>query len=127
MRRRNGFTLLEVVVAGGLLAIGMLALVTLQAQALRAQRRVTVVRQLVAAAEAELDRQLAMPAPSVGACTTVDGGSLATCRVDVESCNTTEEGLCGRSDSSRLARVVVTVGAAGQEFVLSALHGPSRE
>lgn len=124
-RRRPGFTLLEVVVAGGLLVVGIMALVALQAQALQVQRRVGVVRRLVSVAEAELERRLALPVPTSGTCSAAHAGEMPieSCKAIVESCAGSRAGLCAATSSERVTRVVVTVEAAnGERFELAGLH-----
>ena len=120
MRGGGGFTLLEVVVAGGLLAVGVLALTTLQAQALQVQRRVATVRQLVAVAEAELYRSLAMEQPVGGACLGVGAGEVDSCSVVTEPCGEAVAAVCGAP--GRATVVTVAVGSEGREFELSAVH-----
>ena len=125
MRRGDGFSLIEVVVAGGLLAIGILAVFTLQAQALQVQRRVSVVRELVAVAEAELYERLAQAVPAGGACRTMIGaaGPISGCVVEVEACSTSADPLCAAYPAAGATRVEVIVEAGEQEFRLAALHG----
>ena len=124
MRSRRGFTLLEVVVAGGLLALGASGLLTLQAKALQVQRRVAVVRRLVAAAEAELSRSLALQEPVTGPCSSAESAGLSSCRVEVASCAGSSAGHCALPGSAGATRVGVTVTSGGQRFELSALHAP---
>ena len=124
MRREDGFSLIEVVVAGGLLAIGILAVFTLQVQALQAQKRVSVVRELVAVAEVELYERLAQAVPAGGACTMIGAaGLISSCVVEVETCSTSLDPLCAVGPAAGATRVEVSVEAGEQEFRLAALHG----
>ena len=122
MTGRHGFTLLEVVVAGGLLAIGVLSLTTLQAQALETQRRVAVVRQLVSVAEAQLYLNLALSHPVGGICRGAEAARLDSCMVETEACAVSTAAICAGSGSSRATRVTVLVERRGQRFSLSAVH-----
>lgn len=119
MRAVLGFTLLEVVVAGGLLTVGIFAVGAFQLQALQVQRRLQATRELVQVAEAELDLQLALAEPSAGACRAdLEEHSFVTvCRIETGACGT----ACGFS-TSRGQRVRVEVEAAdGQAFELEAI------
>lgn len=122
-RGRAGFTLLEVVVAGGLLAVGVLALIMTQAQALHAQRRVRVVREIVGVAEGELERRVAAAVPGGDQCSLPAGSALLveSCHSLVEACTAVDD-PCGGSSADRAQRITVTVtGSGGQRFELRAV------
>lgn len=120
MKSMLGLTLLEVVVAGGLLTVGVLAVGSFQLQALQVQRRLQVTRELVQVAEAELDLQLALTSPSAGECR-VDPdlySFVSLCRVETGPCGAD----CGYGGGLRGELVRVEVEADdGQEFELEAL------
>jgi Tfp pilus assembly protein PilV len=123
VRRAVGFTLLEVVVAAGLLATGALALTMLQAQSLAAQRRVRIVRELVGLAESELERLAAVGKEGAGDCSVVPAARavVASCRSWVEPCAGAAV-PCGDASADRALRIRVEVtGSGGQRFELSAL------
>ncbi|MEX2542751.1 MAG: prepilin-type N-terminal cleavage/methylation domain-containing protein [Trueperaceae bacterium] len=123
MNRRTGFTLLEVVVAGGLLTVAVLALIMVQAQALHAQRRVRVIREIVGVAEGELERRIAAAVPGSARCSVpADASSLVeSCQSLVEACTAVDE-PCGGASADRAQRVTVTVsGNGGQRFELRAI------
>jgi hypothetical protein len=121
--RSAGFTLLEVVVAAGLLATGVLALSMLQTQSLAAQRRVRVVRELVGLAESELERRAAVAAVACCDCSVVPTAPslVASCRSSVEPCAGAAV-PCGDPSADRALRIRVEVtGSGGQRFELSAI------
>ncbi|HEX7003177.1 MAG TPA: hypothetical protein VF168_03215 [Trueperaceae bacterium] len=122
MKRGGGFTLLEVVIAGGLLAVGVLSVTMLQAQALRAQRGVAVVRRLVAVTEAELYRALSLPEPSGGECAGSAAAQLTSCSIETESCRLSSDPVCYASRSARATLVSVEAEDEGRSFALSAVH-----
>jgi type II secretory pathway pseudopilin PulG len=123
VRRGVGFTLLEVVVATGLLATGVLALTMLQAQSLAAQRRVRVVRELVGLAESELERRAAVAVVADGDCSVAPAArtAVASCRSSAEPCAAASP-PCGDVSADRALRIWVEVtGSEGQRFELSAI------
>jgi type II secretory pathway component PulJ len=123
VRGRAGFTLLEVVVATGVLATGVVALVVLQAQSLEAQRRVRVVRELVGMAESELERRVAAATPAAGECDLAGSAHHL-----VDSCNSRAVPCrgavppCGDGSADRAIRVEVeVVGIGGERFAVRAI------
>ncbi|MEX2536134.1 MAG: hypothetical protein WD273_11120 [Trueperaceae bacterium] len=125
MRSLHGFTLLEVVVAGGLLASGILALLTLQVQALEVQRRVRVVRELVGVAEGELARRFVLFEDGEVECSSQAAASpsLLSCQIIVESCGASSYALCSGPGSGGATHVSISVeGVGGQRFDLGAVH-----
>jgi type II secretory pathway pseudopilin PulG len=124
VRRASGFTLLEVVMAAGLLASGILALTMLQAQSLGAQRRVRIVRELVGLAESELERRAAVAtAVAAGDCSVPPSapGVVASCRSSAEPCAGASV-PCGDPSADRALRIrVEVIGSGGQRFELSTI------
>jgi type II secretory pathway component PulJ len=124
VRRGNAFTLLEVVVAGGLLAVGMLALLMLQAQSLQTQRRVREVREIVSVAEGELERRAAAATVGASPCQLPAAVSpvIVACRASTEACSGASP-PCGLASADRAVRVTIQVaGRGGQKFELSGVH-----
>ena len=114
-----GLSLVEVVVALGLLAI----LVGLQLTSLRVQQRLHIVRELVRAAEGELDRALAGDTSGPGTCAgrLPDSGLVEECRVTFGPCPAT---VCSPAQASRVRSVAIeVVGRDGSAFELNALIG----
>lgn len=123
MNGSRGFTLLEVVVAAGLLAFGAMALLTLQAQALQVQRRVRIVRELVNSAEGELELRRVSSGVS-GECRSPASSApiIDSCRVEIEQCVDAIPS-CGGPSADRAVRVTVSLTAASgvQHFALTAI------
>ena len=118
-----GLSLVEVVVALGLLAICTLILVGLQLTSLRVQQRLHIVRELVRAAEGELDRALAGDTSGPGTCAgrLPDSGLVEECRVTFGPCPAT---VCSPAQASRVRSVAIeVVGRDGSAFELNALIG----
>lgn len=121
--RRAGFTLLEVMVAAGLLAVGVSALLQVQVLSLQAQRRVHTMREVVNVAESEVERRVAAALPGGAECSaSADAGSwLESCWSRVERC-AVAEAPCGGASADRAQRVTVAVsGRGGLHFELSVI------
>lgn len=121
MKSSGGFTILEVVVATGLLSLGVVGILTLQTQAMRSQQRVRVLRELVAVAEAEVERRASAHPSTDSACEIPVLPFLLECRSTREECASAVV-VCGGPSAARAARIAVFVRAdGGQEFELQTL------
>lgn len=118
MRRASGFSLLEVVIASGVLAVGLLAVAALQLKALEVRRGLQEVRALVTVAERELVRRLAVLPSASAECTEFPSASplVTSCRVYSESCKETAV-PCGGSALDRATRLSVIVHGKGQRHL----------
>lgn len=108
-----GLTILEVLVALIVLAVGVGALVTFQAWSLSTLRRARVWQELITATETELHRLAALAGQSAGECPDFpaflsDQG--ATCRVNTVGCTVIPAGVnCGGAGQrARSAHVEVS-------------------
>lgn len=120
MRTAGGFSLLEVVVAGALLSVGVLALAMTQAHSLHAQRRMGVMREIVRVAEGEYERRLVIGVPGSTHCPLPQSASawVEACESKVEACAGNPE-PCGDRSADRAQRITVRVaGSGGQAFEL---------
>lgn len=126
-RRLEGLSLLEVLLAGVVLTLAVLALAAAQASALRAGRTARLRGQAVGWAERALVEALA-ERPVAGPCpagTSADLAAGLACRLEVESCSLDATGLrCGAPAAGPgyawRARLVVTP-PAGEEVVLEGI------
>jgi prepilin-type N-terminal cleavage/methylation domain-containing protein len=123
VRKARGLTLLEVMVATAVLAIGVLATVALQGRSLAASRRAVAVNEVtrMLTAELELQRHTAnlglIPTGDEAAdmatfdCMSAKGAGIAACVVTIERCTIADRDVtCGRSVASGPAyRIGVSV------------------
>ncbi len=126
MRRSNGLTLLELLIALAVLSVGIVAGAAMQTTALRTTNRATVLQQgvKIATAELEMQRQLATPANKT---TCLSGASAGyTCEAVVVPRSVSGTALTCASTvptGSRVAyRVTVTIsGPLESQYSLTSL------
>lgn len=127
---RNGFTLIEVIIAIAIVAVGLLALFSLQASTLTSNRNATLLQELndLARSEIELQREfnrVVETAVTGETCTVTTEPSGFGCQVDVFPCQyvlATDRLSCGTATivDAPARQIVVSVSApSGRTFQLS--------
>lgn len=127
---RRGLTILEVLVAIVILAVGILALAGVQTSALRTNRQAQTINQLtrLAASEMELRRQtVAAPGTSTCLTTVPDTFVQSDCEVEVVPCGIifasgASQFVCDGSATFATYRLTVTAEGQGESVVLRSLY-----
>lgn len=120
-RRSDGLTLIEVVIAIAVLAIGVLAAFAMQVSALQGTRAATINQEMsnIAQSELELQRAFARTISGPGAgltCRTAFEQPAYTCSVTVRACSFTAGALaCGGSVTGTPAAWQITVSVQGPQ------------
>ncbi len=127
--RAAGTTLVEVLIAVMVLAIGIFALVQLQATSLRHTAQAESINRVTRLVRGELEwqRQTALEPASL-ACSSLIPGDFTSCTVEIEPCaldfyeDGTASFVCGPTVSPSVYRVTVAAdGARGQSLTLDTL------
>lgn len=120
MKSSAGLTLLEVIVALVVLAIGVLLAATMQTSALRASSDATAVQNVTKLAEAEIElrRQVDLTAPAGKAATCITSVTQGyTCQVQVRACQLSGTSLSCMGTGSDADQVKVTISGPRQKTV----------
>ena len=131
-RGRRGLTLVEVLVAISVLAVGIIALVQFQVASLRNTALADAINQTTRLVRGELEwqRQTAV-SPDVTTCESTQGGlpaGFTSCTVEIVPCALVFVGggsslVCDEDSAPSTFRVTVTaVGPLGQQLSLSTLY-----
>lgn len=129
MRGASGITLVEVLIAIVILAVGIFALAQLQAISLRATAQAESLNRVTRLVRGELEwqRQTALE-PTSATCSALVPDDFDSCTVEVEPCalDYFEDGgaalVCGPAISPSVYRVTVSAqGARGQDLTLDTL------
>lgn len=120
MNRASGLTLIEVLLAIAILAVGVLAAAGLQTTALGTNRRVRALQEVTDAANSEIQLQRSMWPPQDGACqATGTVNDRLECVVEVVSCPISDSGSsCSEADPNAYLVTVRARATSGENLEL---------
>jgi type IV pilus assembly protein PilV len=132
MRERDGMSLIEVMIAIVVLAVGVLGVAGFQTSTLSTNRQAQTINQLtrLATTEMEVRRQTLVDVAGTTTCLTrvPHGFDQADCRVEIVSCGVivaqhASEFLCGTGLPFATFSVTVSASGRGQTVQLRSLYG----